>query len=33
LAAGVVKLKRLKDGAEVTVERGRLADTIRQLLG
>jgi histidyl-tRNA synthetase len=30
---GVVKLKRLSDGEEVTVERGTVADKVRGLLG
>lgn len=33
LAQGVVKLKRLSDGSETTVEQGRIVEQIRSLLG
>ncbi len=33
VAAGVVKLKRLSDGAEVTISRGELGAKVREMLG
>jgi histidyl-tRNA synthetase len=33
VAAGVVKLKRLSDGAEVMVSRGEIGTKVREMLG